>query len=85
MDHQLHEVKHELALEKHKSGMIKASDSMAEKGLTGEGQGQMATMEMQVLNEKQRAELANARYVTYNYPKRALKINVLCLFMNDCI
>lgn len=60
---QLHEVKHELELEKRRSGMIKGhlSGGMVGQGLTGEGQGQMATMEMQVLNEKQRAELANAR------------------------
>lgn len=65
LTHQLDEVKHELALEKRKSGLIKGPPSGGTagkgQGLTGEGQGQMATMEMQVLNEKQRAELANAR------------------------
>ena len=29
----------------------------------GHGQDQLATMEMQVLNERQKAELANVRYV----------------------
>jgi hypothetical protein len=59
LTHQLEEVKQELTLEKQKNALVATSGS---DGVgVGEGRGQLATMEMQVLNEKQRAELANAK------------------------
>lgn len=63
LTHQLEEVKQELALEKKKSRlMTEAAPSAGEDRATGvEGKDQLVTMEMQVLNERQRAELANVR------------------------
>lgn len=63
MTHQLDQVKQELILEKKKNRvMVKTGQGEGGGGVSGgEGGGQLATMEMQVLNEKQRTELANAR------------------------
>lgn len=52
-----------LALEKQKNHLREGSGPREGSG-GGDG-GQLATMEMQVLNEKQRAELATVRYIVY--------------------
>lgn len=63
LTHQLEEVKQELSLEKKKSRLMSENSSGEgqDRGAGGEGRGQVATMEMQVLNERQRSELANVR------------------------
>ena len=61
LTNQLNEVKQELSLEKQKNTVVGSSGSGGDSAGTGEGHGKLATMEMQLLNEKQRAELANAR------------------------
>lgn len=53
-----------LALEKQKNHLREGSGPGREGSGGGDG-GQLATMEMQVLNEKQRAELATVRYIVY--------------------
>ena len=65
LTHQLGEVKQELRLEKKKNHLMSGNGPSEgqDRGTSGEGRGQLATMEMQVLNERQRAELANVRYV----------------------
>lgn len=62
LTHQLKEVKQELSLEKKKNHLMVNSTSREDKTSTGsEVTGQLATMEMQMLNERQRAELAHVR------------------------
>ena len=63
MRQQLAEVKEELALEKQKNRLMEAVSGADGKPVKRESQGQnqLATMEMQVLNERQKSELANVR------------------------
>ena len=60
MRQQLEEVKEELVLEKQKNHLMETMAGRSEK-VESQGQNQLATMEMQVLNERQKAELANVR------------------------
>ena len=61
---QLEEVKEELALEKQKNRLMAAmagGDGSRSERVEGQGQDQLATKEMQLLNERQKSELANVR------------------------